>query len=73
MQLQHSVLKESLYICRNRKNTTHWQKENQSVETDSEMTEIIEQDFTTAIINIIYAHESKGNHENNFSKEKKKI
>lgn len=30
------------------------------------MTEIIEQDFKTAIINIIYAHESKRNHENNF-------
>lgn len=37
------------------------------------MTEIIEQDFKTVIINIIHAHESKGNHKNNFSKEKKKI
>lgn len=34
--------------------------------------EIIEPDFKTATINIIYAQESKGNHENNCKKRENK-
>lgn len=36
------------------------------------MTEIMEQDFKTAIINIIYAHESKGNMKIIFKKRKRR-